>query len=95
MNGVYKITTAPAPEVNEVSISAYPAIGCGVELTRLDYALDGATHVEWTFGLETGGPTSQLLDVMQPTLRAISPGRPSLPAEWTASYATWLPSKIT
>jgi hypothetical protein len=51
-------------------------------------------HVEWTFGLEAVGPTSQLLDVMQATLRAISPGLPNLPAEWTASYATWLLSKI-
>jgi hypothetical protein len=50
--------------------------------------------VEWTFGLEAVGPTSQLLDVMQATLRAISPGLPNLPAEWTASYATWLLSKI-
>jgi hypothetical protein len=91
----YKITMTPAPEVNEVSISDYPAIGCGVELTRLDYAIDGATHVEWTFGLEAFGPKSQLLDVLQTTLRAISPGLPNLPAGWTASYATWLLSKIT
>jgi hypothetical protein len=86
---------APTPEANEVSISDYPAIGCGVELAGLDYALDGAPHVEWTFGLEAFGPTSQLLDVMQAVLRAISPGLPNLPAEWTASYATWLLSKIT
>jgi hypothetical protein len=91
----YAITMTPAPGVKEVSVSDYPAIGCGVELTRLDYAIDGTTHVEWTFGLEAFGPKSQLLDVMQATIRAISPGLPDLPAGWTASYATWLLSKIT
>ena len=47
-------------------------------------------HLEETFGLEAFGPKSQLLDVMQATLRAICPGLPELPSEWTASYATWL-----
>lgn len=91
----YEVTMTPAPGVKEVSVSDCPAIGCGVELTRLDYAINGTTHVEWTFGLEAFGPKSQLLDVMQATIRAISPGLPDLPAGWTASYATWLLSRLT
>lgn len=86
----YAIAIVPAPGVKEVSASDYPPIGCGVELTRLDYTIDGATHVEWTFGLEAFGPKSQLLDVMQATIREISPGLPDLSAGWTASYATWV-----
>lgn len=90
----YAITMTPAPSVNEVTINDHPVIGCGVEFTRLDYAIDGTAHVEWTFGLEAFGPSSQLMDVMRATVRAISPGLPNLAAGWTASYATWLLSKI-
>lgn len=46
------------------------------------------------FGLEAFEPKSHLLDVMQATIRAISPGLPDLPAGWTASYTTWLFAEI-
>ena len=84
----FGVTPTRALAGKEVAASERVPIGCAVELTRLDYATDGTT--EWTFGLEAFGPTSQLLDVMQVTVRAISPGVPDLPAEWTASYATWM-----
>jgi hypothetical protein len=91
----YAFTMTPAPGVNEVPVSDYPPIGCGVELTRLDYEINGTAHVEQTFGLEAFGPKSRLLDVMQATIRAVSPGFPELAAQWTASYATWLLKTIT
>jgi hypothetical protein len=90
----YAITMTPAPGVKEVSVSDFPPIGCGVELTRLDYEIKGTAYVEQTFGLEAFGPKSQLLDVMQATIRVLCPRLPELPAEWTASYATWLLAKI-
>ncbi|MBO0860429.1 MAG: hypothetical protein J2P21_18510 [Chloracidobacterium sp.] len=90
----YAITMTPAPGVKEVSLSDFPPIGCGVELTRLDYEIKGTAYVEQTFGLEAFGPKSQLLDVMQAAIRAHSPGLPELRAEWTASYATWLLARI-
>jgi hypothetical protein len=76
----FAITMTPALGAKEVPVSDYPPIGCGVELTGLDYVIDGTTHVEWTFGLEAFGPKSQLVDVLQATIRAISPGLPDMPA---------------
>jgi hypothetical protein len=89
----YGVTLTPAPAVKEVAATDNVPIGCGVELTRLDYAIHGTTFVEWTFGLEAFGPHTQLLDVIQATIRAITPGLPDLPAGWTGSYATWLRAK--
>ena len=80
--------------MKEVAATEKVPIGCGVELTRLDYAINGTPHIEWTFGLEAFGPKSQLLDVVQATVRTINLGLPDLPAGWTASYATWLLPKI-
>jgi hypothetical protein len=91
----YAFTMTAVPVVKEVPVSVYPPIGCGVELTRLNYEINGTMHLEQTFGFETFGPKSQLLDVMQATLREICPGLPELPSEWTASYATWLLKTIT
>lgn len=92
----FAVAMTPAPSAMEVSVDAFPPIGCGVEWTRLDYAIDGTARGEVTFGLEAFGPKTQLLDVMQATIRAITAqgGLPELPAAWTASYASWLLSKI-
>lgn len=36
----FAVAMTPAPAATEVSPDAYPPIGCGVELTRLDYSID-------------------------------------------------------
>ena len=92
----FAVALSPAAAATEVSADAFPAIGCGVELTRLDYSIEGKAAVEWTFGLEAFGPKAQLLEVLQATVRAITAqaGLPELPAARSASYATWLLSKI-
>jgi hypothetical protein len=91
----FAVTLTNAPAAREVSPEEYPPIGCGVELTRLAYALDRTSQVEWTFGFEAFGPAPRLLDVLRASVEAVSaqPGLPALPAAWTASYAAWLLSK--
>jgi hypothetical protein len=92
----FAVASTEAPTASEVSPDAYPPIGCGVELTRLDYSIDGTARVEWTFGLEAFGPSAGLLDVLQAAVRVITArsGLPNLPAAWTASYASWLLSRL-
>ena len=76
----------------EVAADAMVPTGCGVELTRLDYDIAGASRVEWTFGLEAFGPAPRLLDVLRGTIDAIAaPGAlPPLRSVSSMSYAAWL-----
>jgi hypothetical protein len=89
----FDVSLAPEATAREVPASSYPKMGCGVELTRLGYDFDAKTHSEWTFGFEAFGPKTQLLDILQATIRAIASDLPDLQAAWTASYASWLLSK--
>ena len=84
----------------EVPVTDRPDAGCGVELTQLTYTSNATSFVDWTFGLEAFGPSTQLpqlLNILQAVCRAItSPSRmPELCASWTASYPTWLLSKVS
>jgi hypothetical protein len=90
----YAVTLTSA--ATEVLVTERPDVGCGVELTRLEYTSNAIKRVEWTFGLEAFGPKEQLLHVLQAVCRAIASGSalPELRAEWTASYPSWLLSKI-
>jgi hypothetical protein len=80
----------------EVATSDHPQAGCGVELTRLEYTIDDVRSVEWTFGFEAFGPVARLLGVLQAAVHAATAqrGLPPLGAERTASYASWLMSKV-
>ncbi|MBX3187513.1 MAG: hypothetical protein KF819_10885 [Labilithrix sp.] len=65
--------------------------GCAVELTRLDFEIDGVARVAWTFGLEAFGPSEGLLDVLMDVSRAVFVGAGmSLSGERAASYAAWV-----
>jgi len=91
----YSVTLNPAPAAVEVPIKDRPPVGCGVELTRLDFTIDGTARREWTYGLEAFGPTTQLLDVLQATLRAIaSQGALPVSVGATQSYSAWLLSRL-
>jgi hypothetical protein len=92
----YAVTLTSAAAAAEVPITECPDVGCGVELTRLEYTNNAIKCVEWTFGLEAFGPKAQLLHVLQAVCRAIASGSalPELCAGWTASYPNWLLSKI-
>jgi len=88
----YAVALMPTAGATEVAIKDRPGVGCGVELTKLEYTTNAKDCVEWTFGLEAFGPKTQLLDVLQAVCRAITSEStlPELRAEWTASYASWL-----
>src|SRR5262245_34547929 len=92
----YAVTLTSAAAATEVPFTARPDVGCGVELTRLEYTNNAIKCVEWTFGLEAFGPKPQLLHVLQTVCRTIGGGSalPELRAEWTASYPSWLLSKV-
>lgn len=91
----FLVSLIDAPAAQEVSPAEYPRVGCGIELTRLEYTIGESSCVEWTFGFEAFGPASRLLDVLRVAVEAAiaQPGLPPLPSAWTASYATWLLSK--
>ena len=80
------------PTAREVPVKDRPSTGCGVELTRLDYSLTGASVSRYTFGFEAFGPKMRLLDVLQTVCVAINSQSPlpELRAEWSASYPAWL-----
>ena len=84
------------PTAREVPVKDCPSAGCGVELTRLDYSLAGASVSTWTFGFEAFGPKMQLLDVLQAVCVAIRTQcpLPELRAEWSASYPAWLIARV-
>jgi hypothetical protein len=84
----------------EVAADATVPIGCGVELTRLDYQLAGTRFVEWTFGFEVFGAPAMLLDVLRATLNAIAThtALPALRSTSSFSYASSLlrlPSSVS
>jgi hypothetical protein len=80
----------------EVPVKDRPSTGCGVELTRLDYSLAGASVSTWTFGFEAFGPKTRLLDGLQAVCVAINSQcpLPELRAEWSASYPAWLIASV-
>jgi hypothetical protein len=88
----FAVSMAPVLVAKEVAADAFVPIGCGVELTRLEYQIADTTRAEWTFGLEAFGPKTQLLDVLRATVGSITAqaGLPALRAAWTLSYASWL-----
>jgi hypothetical protein len=88
----FAVAMTPVLLAKEVAADAFVPIGCGVELTRLDYEIAGTPRAEWTFGLEAFGPKTQLLDVLRATVGSIiaQAGLPALRAAWTSSYASWL-----
>src|SRR5262245_45459323 len=53
------------PTAREVSVSDRPGAGCGVELTRLDFAVAGIRARTWTFGFEVFGPQLQMIDFLR------------------------------
>jgi hypothetical protein len=88
----FAISMTPVLVAKEVAADAFVPIGCGVELTRLEYQIADTSRAEWTFGLEAFGPKTQLLDVLRATVGSITAqaGLPALRAAWTSSYASWL-----
>ena len=88
----FDVSTAPALLAKEVAADAFVPIGCGVELTRLEYQIADTPRIEWTFGLEAFGPKTQLLEVLRATVESIKAqaGLPPLRPSQTLSYASWL-----
>src|SRR5262249_21203286 len=88
----FAVSMTPVLMAKEVAPNAFVPIGCGVELTRLEYQIAGTPRAEWTFGLEAFGSKTQLLDVLRATVGSITAqaGLPALRAAWTFSYASWL-----
>jgi hypothetical protein len=92
----FAVSVTPVLVAKEVAADAFVPMGCGVELTRLEYQIADTPRAEWTFGLEAFGPKTQLLDVLRTTVGWITAqaGLPALRAAWTSSYASWLLSVL-
>jgi hypothetical protein len=88
----FAVSMTPVLVAKEVAADAFVPIGCGVELTRLEYQIADTPRTEWTFGLEAFGTKARLVEVLWATVESVTAqaGLPALRAAWTSSYASWL-----